>query len=121
MGFLQYLPGILDYAVTSIFSLEKSLPQGGFGPTKKEILLTGVQTLLKATANETGLLAQAGSNVGTNTEINSIVSLTSGFVDATVARLKQSGAFKSATPAPALTGAIGSVAQVVAQKAQAQT
>lgn len=117
MSFLSFLPGILDYAVTSIFSLEKSLPQGGFGSTKKEILLNGVQTILKATATETGLLAQAGSNAGTNTEINSIVSLVSGFTDATVARLKANGAFKG-TPAPTIgIGLVGATAaQTVAQQ-----
>jgi hypothetical protein len=87
---------ILQYALTSIFALEQSLPQSGFGSTKKQIILSGVETLTKATALESATLAQAGSNPGTNTAISQISALAGEFVDKTVAALNASKAFKKA-------------------------
>jgi hypothetical protein len=75
---------LLQYVLTSVFALEQALPQGGMGVTKKQIVMNGVTTILKATSIETAALAAAGSNPGTNNVIASISSAASDFVDATV-------------------------------------
>ncbi len=84
---------LLGYALTSIFALEQSMPLGGMGSTKKEIVMNGVQTLLKATIAETSTLAGAGSNVGTNREIGAMTEAVSGFIDSTVHSLNRSQVF----------------------------
>jgi hypothetical protein len=87
------LSTILGYVITSIFALEQSLPAKGFGTTKKQIIMNGIETLLKATSIETGTLASAGSNTGTNTAISNVSALAGSFIDSTVAALNKSGAF----------------------------
>lgn len=96
---MNVLTTVLGYALSSVFALERSMPAGGLGKTKKEILMNGVETILKATVLETGTLAAGGSNVGTNTAIKTITEAVSGFVDATVDSLKKSKVFAPAAPA----------------------
>jgi hypothetical protein len=87
------LPNILNYTLTSIFALEQAIPQSGFGSTKKQIILNGVEALVKATATETAVLAAQGSNVATNTVISGISSAVSQFIDSTVAALNKAKIF----------------------------
>jgi hypothetical protein len=44
---------LLQYVLTSVFALEQALPQGGMGVTKKQIVMNGVTTILKAPARIT--------------------------------------------------------------------
>jgi len=94
---------VLQYAFSSIIALEQALPQGGLGATKKEILMNGVSTILKATAIQTGMMAAAGSNVGTNSAIGAIAQAASDFTDQTVKALKAAKAGPFAITAPPTT------------------
>lgn len=79
----------LNYAVTGIIALEQVIPQGGFGSTKKEIILNGITAA-----------AQAGGIIGTTLGKGEISAI-SAFIDMTVKSLNASGIFKTTTSAAA--------------------
>ena len=90
---MNLLATVLGYALTSVFALEESIPASGFGSTKKEIAMGGIQALLNAATLETTSLAHLGSNVGTNLTIAQMTSAVSTFIDATVAALNKGKVF----------------------------
>ena len=90
---MNVFTSVLGYVVTSIFALEQAMPQSGLGTTKKQIVLNGVETLLKATTLETATLTGAGSNVATNAVIGEVSKLAGGFIDSTVTELNQAKVF----------------------------
>lgn len=99
------IASLLTYVVTSVYALEQALPQSGMGATKKSMILSGVQTLIKATAIEAGTLAAMGSNASTNNQISAVSALASDFIDQTVALLNK---HKALSTGPVPIGVIAS-------------
>lgn len=72
---------VLGYSLSAIFSLESAIPEPGVGTTKKQIVLSGVDAILKASAF--GMNATGHKNIGT------ILLATGAFIDSTVCELKK--------------------------------
>lgn len=75
---------ILNYALLAIFSLEQAIPQAGFGKTKKDIIMNGIEAA-----------AKVGEGLGA---LNPVIGAVSAFVDKTVNDLNASGLFSHSAP-----------------------
>lgn len=86
---------ILAYSLTMLVAVEQAIPQAGLGATKKQVVLNGIETALKATS--------AVSAAGDQPEIAAMTGLASAFIDETVALLTRAkaGPFAAKLPAPA--------------------
>lgn len=71
---------ILNYSLLAIFSLESAIPQPGVGATKKEVVLSGVESIVKASST--------GATTTGHADVGAIVTAAGGFINATVAILK---------------------------------
>jgi hypothetical protein len=75
------------FALTSLLQLEHSLPGGGLGKTKKDIILNAIQ-----------LAAKVGESAGA---VNPLIALVSQFIDSTVQSLNSAGVFTKIVAAAA--------------------
>ena len=91
------ITSIFSYALTMIVALEGALPQAGIGTTKKQIVLNGIETALKATSTVTAAIGQP--------EIAALTTLAGSFIDQTVNALKaaKAGPFQASAAVDAAT------------------